>query len=317
MRENLSEGKLSKGKKIVLWVLGIVVALVMLIFAFGYFYIHNLLSKATNVEINEESIGITEEVEDKLKHYDDDIINIALFGIDEREGVVGRSDAIMIATIDKINNKLKLTSIMRDSYVNINGHGNDKINHAYAFGGPELAINTLNTNFDLNIKDFLAVNFTSLPRVIDKLGGVEMNITREEVSHIPGINSPGTYNLTGEQALSYSRIRYATGGDYKRTERQRNVLNSVFNKITQMNVTSYPSLLNEILPMIHTNLSPNEILSLGNEVISIGNSTLEQERFPKDGYSNGTMMNGIYYLTFNKESTVNQMHNYIFEDKLE
>ncbi|MDZ7548740.1 LCP family protein, partial [Clostridium perfringens] len=136
----------------------------------------------------------------------------------------GRSDSIMILTLDSVHNKLKLTSIMRDSYVNIPGRGLDKINHAYAFGGPELAVRTLNENFDLNIKEFMAVDFTSLPTIIDKLGGVTINIIPEEISHIPGITSAGNQVLNGKQALAYSRIRYASGGDYKRTERQRTVV---------------------------------------------------------------------------------------------
>lgn len=110
---------------------------------------------------------------------------------------------------------MKLTSIMRDSYVDIPGHGDDKITHAYAFGGPELAMKTLNENFNVNVEDFMAVNFTSLPEIIDKLGGVKINIIPEEIHHIPGITSPGEQVLNGEQALAYSRIRYATGGDYK------------------------------------------------------------------------------------------------------
>ena len=102
------------------------------------------------------------------------------------------------------------------------GIRNDKINHAYAFGGPQLAIKTLNENFNLNIEDFVAVNFDSLPEIIDMIGGVTVDITSEEVSHIPGISSAGTYNLNGAQALSYSRIRYATGGDYVRTRETKN-----------------------------------------------------------------------------------------------
>lgn len=317
MRKRAERRKESKGKKITFWILGGLLAFIVAIMAGGYFYVHSLLNKTNNIEINKDNVGITEEVEDKLEEYSASVRNIALFGIDAREGGVGRSDSIMIATIDTTHNKLKLTSIMRDSYVDIKGHGYDKVNHAYAFGGPELAINTLNRNFDLNIEDFVAVNFSTLPRVIDKLGGVQINITSEEVSHINGISSPGVYTLNGAQALEYSRIRYATGGDYQRTQRQRNILNALFKKMLSMNVTSYPSLLNEILPMIHTSLKPKEILDLGNEVLKMNNSTLEQERFPRDGYCEGKMINGVYYLTFDKATTVQQIHNYIFEDKLD
>lgn len=306
---------MKKGKKIVLWILGISLIAVFALLGGVYAYGNHLFNKIEKVEIVKENVGITEAVEEKLSPYNDSIINIALFGIDAPEGGAGRSDAIMIDTIDTKNKKLKLSSIMRDSYVNIENRGLDKINHAYAFGGAELAIKTLNQNFDLNIEDFMAVNFTTLPKIIDLLGGVTIDITSEEVGHISGIDSPGTYNLTGDQALAYSRIRYASGGDYVRTERQRTVLSKVFEKVISMNVTQYPSLLNEVLPMVQTSLDYKEILDMGTEVVSMGSAALEQERFPLDGYCDGQMISGVYYLTFDKDSTVSQLHDYIFEDK--
>lgn len=236
----------------------------------------------------------------------------------------------MIATIDTVHKKLKLTSIMRDYYVYIEGHGNDKINHAYAFGGPELAIKTLNRNFDLNIKDFVSVNFSTLPKIIDKLGGVDIDVDSEELNYINGyidglnkingtssahISSVGVNHMNGTQALAYFRIRYTSGGDYKRNERHREVLSAIFSKVLSLNVTEYPSLLNEILPMVETNLSSSYILDLGSEVLKMGKPTLEQERFSRDGYCQGEMTNGVYYLTFDKATTVDQLHNYIFEDK--
>lgn len=304
-----------KGKKIALWVTCIIGILILFLVAVTVICGNYLLNKVDKVEINKDNVGITEEVEEQLSKYDDKITNIALFGVDTEEGKAGRADSIMIVTLDFHNKKLKLSSIMRDSYVNIDGYGTDKINHAYAFGGAELAIKTLNQNFNLNIEDFIAVNFTTMPKIIDKIGGITMNITSEEVSHIQGIYSDGTYNLTGSQALAYSRIRYATGGDYARSERQRNVLSKVFEKILVMNSTEYPELLSEILPMVKTSFSSSEILELGTEVLSMGTASLEQERFPLDGYCEGKMINGVYYLTFDKEATVNQLHEYIFEDK--
>ena len=237
----------------------------------------------------------------------------------------------MIATIDTVHKKLKLTSIMRDSYVAIDGHGNDKLNHAYAFGGPQLAIKTLNENFDLNIEDFAAVNFETLPKIIDKLGGIELDIDEEELEYVngyiahlnningtsePAIESTGVQHVSGTQALAYCRIRYTSGGDYKRTERHREVLTEIFKKIETMPVTSYPSLLLEILPMVNTSLTYNEILDLGTEVLKLGDSSMELERFPLDEYCEGKMIDGIYYLSFDKETTVEQLHNYIFEDKI-
>lgn len=305
---------MKKRSKIVLWILGVIISILLVTIGGIYSYGNHLFNKIEKIEIDKSDVGIKDEVEEKLSAYSDSVINIALFGIDAEDGGVGRSDSIIIATIDTTHKKLKLISIMRDSYVTIEGHGDDKINHAYAFGGPQLAIKTLNENFDLNIDDFVAVNFTTLPKIIDMLGGVTIDITSEEVSHIPGIDVAGTYTLTGEQALAYSRIRYASGGDYVRTDRQRTVLSKVFEKVLSINFTQYPSLLSEILPMLQTNLDYSEILNLGNEVLKMGVTTLEQERFPRDGYCEGKMIDKIYYLTFDKENTVQQLHDYIFED---
>ena len=286
-----------------------------LVFVGGiYFYRNYLFNKIESVEIDKNDIGIKEEIEDKLSNYSDKIINIAFFGVDAEEGEAGRSDSIMIATIDTIHKKLKLTSIMRDSYVNISGIGNDKINHAYAFGGPQLAIKTLNENFDLNISDFISVNFTTLPRIIDILGGVTIDITSEEVAHISGISYEGQYNLNGKQVLAYSRIRYASGGDYVRTDRQRNVLNKVFEKILIMDISNYTTIINEVLPMLKTSLKYSDIIDLGSKVIKIGVKELGQGRFPRDEYCEGKIIEGIYYLTFDKEKTIKQLHEYIFED---
>lgn len=315
--------------KIIAWIVIIILMIGGATAGVVYWSAHSLVNKMEKVEIDKSDVGIAEEVEEQLSQYNDSVTNIALFGIDAGEDGVGRSDSIMIATIDSKNKKLKLTSIMRDSYVNIEGRGLDKLNHAYAFGKDALAIKTLNQNFDLNIEDFAAVNFSTLPKIIDKIGGIELDIDSEELQYINGyisninsinktnissISSTGLQHVNGTQAMAYCRIRYTSGGDYKRTERHREVLSKIFEKIASLSPAKYPSLLNELLPMVKTSLSVNEILDLGNEVLKIGNLNLEQERFPLDGYCQGKMINGVYYLTFDKETTVNQLHNYIFED---
>ena len=322
---------MTKGKKITIWILSIVLVIILAAVGGVYFYGNHLFNKLEKVEINKDNIGITEEVEEKLSKYNDSIINIALFGVDAVDGGTGRSDSIMIVTIDTVHKKLKLTSIMRDSYVTIDGHGNDKINHAYAFGGPQLAIKTLNENFDLNIEDFASVNFETLPKIIDKIGGIELDIDADELKYIngyianlnningtsePSIESAGLQHVSGTQALAFCRIRYTSGGDYKRTERHREVLTKIFEKIETLPATSYHSLLSDILPMVNTSLDYSEILELGTEVLKLGDSSMQLERFPLDEYCEGKMINEIYYLTFDKETTVNQLHNYIFEDKI-
>ncbi|MGG5460751.1 LCP family protein [Clostridium sp. B9] len=320
--------KKSSTKRKVAITLSVIGLLIIGLIGGGAAYGLSMLGKVNKVEVNENNLGIDKEIDDKLSQYDG-ITNIALFGIDAVDGKTGRSDAIMIATIDEKHKKLKLTSIMRDSYVNIPGHKMDKINHAYAFGGHELALKTLNENFDLNIKDFATVDFSSLPKIIDSVGGIDLDIRSDEIQYInnyinelnslngtsaANINTPGVHHVNGTQALAYCRIRYTAGGDGERTQRQRIVLNKLFEKFTQLSPTKYPSILGDLMPMVTTNLSSSEMLSLATTVASLGGSGLEQERFPKDNYSKGEMINGVYYLTFDKETTVKQLHDYIFED---
>lgn len=322
-RNNKKKKKKSIGFKIFIGFLCFVLALGVV----GGGYVIGLLNKMDNVTLDKENLGIVEE---EIEEYDNakKIRNVALFGVDATDGTTGRSDSIMIATLDPVHNKVKLTSIMRDSYVNISGYGYDKINHAYAYGGPELAIKTINENFGLNIEDFVTVNFSSLPVIINILGGVDIEITSDEIQYIneyidqinslsgtysPYITYAGMQHLNGTQALAYSRVRYTSGGDYKRTERQRTVLTALFNKLTSTSASSYNSLLNEVLPYVQTNLNAGDILSLGTKVLGIGNN-LEQDRFPRDGYGEGAMINGTYYLTFDIETVKQQMREYIFND---
>ena len=304
----------SKKKKIIVYSISVILVILLVVFGGTYIYINNTLNKVEEVEVNTENIGLNTEQEEveAVK----EIRNIALLGIDSKgDDLVGRSDSIMILTLDSVHNKIKLTSIMRDSYVNIDGYGMDKINHAYAFGGAELALKTLNQNFDLNISEVMIVNFDSLVNIIDKIGGVNINITDEELSHISGISSSGEKLLNGKQALAYSRIRYAAGGDYKRTERQRTVINAIFNKLKSTPLTQYPKLVNEFLPYIQTNISKSSLLGLGTEFSGLATKGIEQERFPRDEQGEGQMINGVYYLTFDIDSVKSSMKDYIFNDK--
>lgn len=318
---------MGKFKNMASWkkILLIVFLLIILLFGGSFMYIRSLLNKTTKVEINKDNLSINKEVTQKLDN-DNKIKNIALFGVDSPEGKNGRSDSIMILTIDDKNNELKLSSIMRDSYVNIKGHGQDKITHAYAFGGPELAVSTLNQNFDLNIEHFITVNFTSLPKIIDEIGGIDLNITEGDLKYINGyitdinkvnsskstnISTPGVHHLNGNQALAYSRIRY-DGGDQMRTQRHRNVIEAIFNKVKKMPVTSYPSLLNETLPLAQTNLSSSEFMTIGTDIVSMGVSDMNQYRLPCDAHSNGKNMNGVYYMTFDRKAETNELHKFIY-----
>lgn len=305
---NIDKKKCNKYLKIII---SCIVLIIVTGLGGGVYYINSKINKVQKVKVNKDNLSINKSQVEKEKH----IKNIALFGIDAPKGKAGRSDAIMILTLDEEHKVMKLTSIMRDSYVDIPGYGDDKITHAYAFGGPELAMKTLNENFKVNVEDFMAVNFTSLPEIIDKLGGVKINIIPEEIHHIPGITSPGEQVLNGAEALAYSRIRYATGGDYKRTERQRVVLEAVFEKLKSTPTKEYPSLIDDFLPYVETNMSSMDMIKLATDVAPLVKGNLETARFPLDGYCDGKMINGVWYLVYDRQATLNQIQEYIYDNK--
>ena len=245
----------------------------------------------------------------KIKDYR----NIAIFGIDSREDTYSkgnRSDCIIIASINNQTKEVKLVSVYRDTYVNIEGHGLDKITHAYSYGEAPLAIKTLNENLDLNIKEFVAVNFDAVQEIIDDIGGISMQITKEEVEHIPGITKAGTYNLTGEQALAYARIRYATGGDYKRTERMRDVLTAVVEKVKTLDVSGLNKLVDTVLPRLYTNISANDIFSLFPSVAEF--KITQSIGWPYE--TRGKTIDRWYGIPVTLESNVTKLHQEIFEE---
>ncbi len=260
-----------------------------------------------------DNLGIEKEVEDKLSNLsivkNNKIKNILLLGIDSQNGV-GRSDSIIILTIDQTTKKIKLSSIMRDSYVHIENRGMDKINHAYSFGGAKLALKTVNTNFNMNIKDFAVVNFSQLPKIVDSVGGVPMALTAKEAKHMGFKDGAKTYHLNGAQALRFSRIR-KIDSDFARSNRQRKVLKAVLNKLLSLSPGQVNGAANELLPMIRTTLSANEIIATGINVVS-SNYKIDGKVFPPESSSRGVIINGVWYLKFDRAKQAEAMHSFIF-----
>lgn len=256
-------------------VLALVIILAILLGTI-FWYVSNKLGKMQQVKIDESDLGISETANKSLSGYR----NIAIFGVDSRSddyGVGNRSDCIIIASINNSTGEIKLISVYRDTCVNIDGHGLDKITHAYSYGEAPLAISTLNKNLDLNIKEFVTVNFDSVSEAVDQLGGITLSITSEETKYINGyidetskvtgktsshITQAGTYNLDGVQAVSYSRIRYTAGGDYKRTERMRTVMEAMLTKLKTKSVGEINKFADKILPAVYTNLSTGDLISM-------------------------------------------------------
>jgi len=267
--------------KKVLKVIGIIILILVILLATviagAYIYIRQKFAKTQIVEINKEELNISEEVEENLEEYR----NIAIYGIDSR-GVNyetgDRSDCIIIASLNNITGEIKLISVYRDTYVEIEGYGLDKINHAYSYGSAQLALKTLNRNLDLNIKEFVAVNFEAVAEAVDELGGIEINIeTKEEMNYLNGyiaetsrvtgkqtemVTTTGKQTLDGVQAVSYSRIRYTEGGDYKRTERMRTVIAAMLEKLKTKSIGEIDRFIDNMLPMVHTNITANDMISL-------------------------------------------------------
>lgn len=326
-------------KKMPIWgkLVLIITFLIIVIISGGIGYTYYQLSKVTTTKISKtnQDLGIKSEslvsVENKKVVQGTDIINIAFFGVDRRyKNDPSRSDSIMVLTIDEKHKKIKMSSVMRDTYVDIKGHGKTKINHAYAYGGPQLAIRTLNENFNLDIKNYVTVDFFNLESIIDSLGGVNINVRADEINlmnsymtevanlekqtFIP-ITSTGDQLLNGKQAVAYSRIRYTAGGDFERTERQRTVLSALFVKIQSAGKLKFPSLAASLLPYTETSLSSMDIIKLGTGIFTSNIKTLDQERFPVDGYCTGKMIGGVWYLVSDIKATTNQIDKYIYEDK--
>lgn len=314
--------------KVILCFFIIIITIICIAFLTG----NSFLSKISRGVLNRTNLGIRDDVSERLEVDEiSDIVNIAILGVDESSEDSGRSDAIMIGTLDPVHNKLKITSIMRDTYVNIPGYGNDKINHAYAYGGAELTIKTLNQNFGLNITDYVKVNFDELIKIVDALNGIDIDLSQEEIDglteHLKSaynligsnpkavkLNSSGTYHLDGFQALGYCRIRNTSHSDFDRSSRHRKILNEMFNKISTAGPKELVSISKELLPYVETSLSNKEILALAVNVLSMGTATIEQERFPRDEYCNDAEINGTYYLWYDADYTEEQMFEYIFND---
>lgn len=303
-----------KGKhrvlKVIVVVLLILLLTVAVVFGLIAWYVKDKLSKIQTMEVNKDEIEITEGVEEELEEYR----NIALLGIDSRQdsySTGNRSDCIIIASINNKTKEIRLVSVYRDSYLEITGRSLDKVTHAYSYGGPTLTLSTLNTNLDLDITEFVTVNFEAVKEIVDDLGGIEMTVTDEEATQIPVINSAGTYNLNGEQALAYARIR-KIDSDYKRTERMRNVISSALEKVKTKSITELNSLADKILPRIYTNIESKEILSLIPTVASY--SITESIGWPPKVV--GKTINGVWYgVPVTLESSVKTLHEELFNDE--
>ncbi len=292
------------------------------------------------VELDENELGITNELE-----LPEGITSIALFGVDARnENYVGLSDSIMILTVDSIHNDIKLVSIMRDSLVKVEGLGHQKINAAYSYGsarggakgGAQMAIKTINQNFNLAIRDYATVDFVGMADLINIVGGVEAEVTDAEVRNAnkqiremhrkrgtPNdlIEHSGKQTLNGIQAVAWARVRKVntvngTSGDMGRTERQRHVMYQLFQKAVKMKLSDYPAMIEKMIPCMETSLDESEILDLAALLVNKG-LQFKQARVPAN---EAIIKHGLYVrglgscMYYNLDYAADQLHAFMYDD---
>ena len=318
-----NEKKKGKGLKIFGIIVLTLIILLVAIIGYTYFYITDKLNKIQRVDIDLGQLDISEQAEANLTGYR----NIALFGIDSRSnddyGRGNRSDCIIIASINNSTKEVKLVSVYRDTYMQIEGHGLDKVTHAYSYGEAPLAISTLNTNLDLNIKEFVAVNFDAVAEAVDALGGVDIPVEEDELKYIntyiegtsevtgiqtENVTSAGTQTLDGVQAVAYARIRYTEGGDYKRAERMRTVVEAMFNKLKTKSISELNEFADLILPKIYTNIDTSAIISMAPDLLKY--NVTDSIGWPYE--TRGKTMGAWYGIPVTLESNVTKLHQELF-----
>ena len=284
-------------KKIALTLIAII--LVIGLSGFGYVY-----SKLNKIYVKDEAVKSEEKDETKIV---DGITNILLVGTDGEYIEKGnRSDGVMLVTIDSKNKDIKLTSIARDTYVDIPGYSTEKMTHAYAYEGIDLLKEVFKVNFDIDIDKYIAVNFGSFMDIIDEIGGVVVDVPRKGLESINSmidacynyysdkdsvgekeyLTQSGTQRLNGYQALAFSRIRY-TDSAFHREARHREVAESAYKEFAQKGIETYKKCAEIILNNTKTNISPIEMMNLAYTVLKINDKDIEQFQFPLEEYRNG------------------------------
>lgn len=270
---------------------------------------------------------------DKGKDKNNKVDNILLIGEDDKgETGVARSDTMIILTINKSSKSIKLTSLTRDTLVMIPNKGYEKLNHAYAYGGPKLLLKTINDNFDIDIKDYAVVDFKSFIEIVDILDGVDISIDEREINHlnkvietcyrldsakkgnIEYISTTGENTLNGYQALAYARIR-KIDTIYNRDQRQREILSSIAHKLSNTSIKTYPAIAKSLIKHVKVNISIDKIMKLAYIAHDFAGYDIEQMEFPKKEYrSEGKIKeNGMFVIKWDKEKNISDLKKFIYE----
>ncbi len=304
-----------------------VLLVLLLLVAAGGVYVANLFAGLHAEPLDPSALGIQGEGDPQVK-------NIALFGVDAREEAddSGRSDALMVLTVDSRSHKLKLTSILRDSEVLIDGYGYDKITHAYAYGGPELAVKTLNQNFNLDIEDYMTVNFFQMAEIVDAFGGVDLEITEDEMNEINNImtnlylessdftisdsdylHQYGQVRLSGKQAVAYARIRYLDS-DNVRASRQQEVLLSLAQSLKRKNPIQWLLIAPKVAGVCKTSLGSGDIFAMA--PFLLGGFEVETLSIPGEEEAAYGAYNdmGAWVYRYDTAAAAQHIHQFIYEE---
>nr|WP_302646499.1 LCP family protein [uncultured Clostridium sp.] len=311
--------KWSTTKKVVLSLLAVLVILVGTVLGF-YQHVKNKIY----IE-KEPSISKSDTEFQEVKG----ITNVLLIGVDARDlDEPCRSDSMIIATIDNNNKKVKLTSLFRDTLVDIPGHGEAKLNAAYMLGGPELLMKTVKETYNVSIDKYIIINFWGFETIVDYIGGIEVDVKDyqlEELNKYIGestggndcpVEKAGIQTLNGKQALSYARIRYNVGDEYERTDRQREVIFKVIEKLQNTKPSKYLGIMNTMLEYIKTNIDPLEALNMAYTIYKLPSLDVEQLQIPLVALSetrNYKELGSVFLMDRLQNASV--LYNFIYENK--
>lgn len=307
------------------------VEIVLLLFLVAGFYVVRLFDRFQKPQVEPEDMHVNETITPETVETMSGYMNVALFGLDTRNagqlGKGNRSDTIIIASINNDTKEVKLVSVYRDTYLDLTNGKYNKCNEAYSVGGPGQAVRMLNKNLDLDIEYYIAVDFAALTKAVDLLGGIYIDVDESEIDHlnnytvetskVTGVSTtkltqPGYQLLDGVQATSYCRIRYTAGDDFKRTERQREVVMELVNTAKKASIDEINDIVNAVFGMIATNYELEELVGMTPEMI--GYDIVDTQGFPFDRTPATVSGKGSCVIPINLAENVKQLHEYLFDD---